>query len=75
MTIEILTRMAMQVAIYALLETAIEVDLLLSWDHGNGPFPVQAMYISSLFVICHFAIYDSTVLLLRSKLKCERMRE
>lgn len=42
-TRETLTRMAMQVAIYALLKTAIELEFLLSWERGNGPLPVQAM--------------------------------
>lgn len=35
--------MAVQVAIYALLKTAIEVEILLSHDRHSNPSPVKEM--------------------------------
>lgn len=37
--------MAVQVAVYALLETAIEVEMLLSLDRRNKASPVKEMYV------------------------------
>lgn len=40
---ESLTHMALQVAVYALLKMAIEVENLLSHERHNNPAPVKEM--------------------------------
>ena len=40
---ESLTAMILQVAVYAMLKTAIEVEILLSQERYNNPSPIRKM--------------------------------